>query len=173
MHSLFIFSIDINLFSYLYTQENITIDGPKYHFRAKYNKRKRKSDKWSQLFTQQEQLDRQQYPFIPSPKGRSNWMCYIIHRVKMMQPGMQVYTARKFIRLRLDKHIEETRASDRIAALLTRKLSSLIFVGAAEMAPNSPIGVKKRLRCPGTRKLLASFKKLGKISEYCIRITAK
>lgn len=74
---------------------------------------------------------------------------------------MQVYTKRKFIRLSLDKHIEETRASDRIAAFLTRKMPSLIFFGAAESAPNSPIGIKKQLRCPGVRKLLNSFKKLN------------
>ncbi|XP_055302910.1 uncharacterized protein LOC129568699 [Sitodiplosis mosellana] len=141
-------------------EENITIDGPKYHFRAKYGKRKRKSEKWLRLFTELEQHDRNQYPFYPSPKGASNWMSYIEHRVKMLQPGMEVYTARKYIRLNLDKHIEETRASDTIAAFLTRKLPSLIFLGAAQMAPNSPIGIKKRLRCPGVRKLLNSFKKL-------------
>lgn len=74
----------------------------------------------------------------------------------MMQPGMQVYTMRKYIHLRLDKHIEENRASDRIAAFLTRKLPSLIFIGSANIAPNSPIGIKKRLRCPGVRKLMNS-----------------
>ncbi|XP_055310390.1 uncharacterized protein LOC129573626 [Sitodiplosis mosellana] len=125
-------------------EENITIDGPKYHFRAKYGKRKRKSEKWLRLFTELEQHDRNQYPFYPSPKGASNWMSYIEHRVKMLQPGMEVYTARKYIRLNLDKHIEETRASDTIAAFLTRKLPSLIFLGAAQMAPNSPICIKKR-----------------------------
>lgn len=152
-------------------QENITINGPKYHFRAKYNKRKRKFEKWTQWFTVIEQQDRATYPYFPSPKGRSNWMCYIAHRVKMLRPGMQAYTTRKCIRLRLDKHIEEVRASDRIAAFLTRKLPSLILLGAAEMAANSIIGIKKQLRTPGTRKLLASFKKLRncvvrKVDEY-------
>lgn len=152
---------------YFLTQENITINGPAYHFRAKYNKRKKKSDKWTRLFTEQEQHDRNQYPYFPSPKGRSNWMCYIEHRVKMMPPGMQVYTQRKFIRLRFDKYIEENRASDRIAAFLTRTLASLIFIGAANMAPNSPIGIKKRLRCPGVRKLINSFRKMG---NCCIKM---
>lgn len=123
------------------------------------------------MFTEQENHDRKQYLYFPSAKGRLNWEYYIKHRVKMMGPGMQVYTARKYIRLRLDKYIEETRASDKIAVRLTRNLASLIFLGAAQMAPNSPIGIKKRLRCPGTRKLLASFKKLGNcivrmIDEY-------
>lgn len=88
-------------------------------------------------------------------------MNYIEHRVKMMKPGMNVYTQRKFIRLRFDKYVEENRASDSIAAFLTRKLASLIFIGAAQMAANSPIGIKKRLRCPGVRKLMNSFKKLN------------
>lgn len=84
---------------------------------------------------------------------------------------MQVYTTRKFIHLSLDKYIEENRASDKIAAFLTRKMPSLILLGAAEMAPNSPIGIKKRLRCPGVRKLTNSFKKLNncvvrKVDEY-------
>lgn len=144
-----------------FTQENFTIDGPKYHFRAKYNICKRKSEKWSRLLTEQEQRDRSQYAFFPSAKGRAHWMYYIIHRAKMLQPGMQVYTQRKFIRLQLDKYIEENRASDKIAVFLTRKLPSLILLGAAQMAPNSPIGIKKRLRCPGVRRLLNSFKKLN------------
>lgn len=144
-----------------FTQENITINGPKYHFRTKYNIRERKSEKWQRLFIENEQNDRNQYIFYPSPKGRSNWMNYIEHRAKMLRQGMQVYTQRKFIRLSLDKHIEENRASDRIAAFLTRTLSSLILLGAAQMAPNSPIGIKKRLRCPGVRKLLNSLKKLN------------
>lgn len=80
---------------------------------------------------------------------------------------MQVYTQRKFIRLRFDKHIEEHRASDSIARILTKNLASLIFIGAANMAPNSPIGIKKRLRCPGVRKLVNSFRKLG---NCCIRM---
>lgn len=143
------------------TQENFTIDGPKYHFRAKYGKRKRKSEKWTKQFIELEQQDRSRYVFFPSPKGRLNWMSYIVHRVKMMQPGMQVFSMRKYIHLRLDKYIEENRASDRIAAFLTRKLPSLIFIGSANMAANSPIGIKKRLRCPGVRKLINSFKKLG------------
>ncbi|XP_031618447.1 uncharacterized protein LOC116337743 isoform X2 [Contarinia nasturtii] len=142
-------------------EENITIDGPKYHFKAKYGKRKRKSDQWTELLQKQRELDYKRYAFFPSPKGRSHWMCYIAYYVKMMKPAMAVYTTRKFIRLRLDKYIEENRASDKIAASLTKKKSALVFIGAAQIAPNSPIGIKKRLRCPGLRRLLNSFKKLG------------
>jgi len=144
------------------TQENFTIDGPKYHWRAKYGMRERKSKKWRERFIEQQELDQKSYPFYPSPKGSTNhWMNYIEHRVKMMRPGMIVYCQRKFIRLRFDKYVEENSASDRIAAFLTRKLPSLIFIGAAQMAPNSPIGIKKRLRCPGVRKLMNSFRKFN------------
>lgn len=52
----------------------------------------------------------------------------------MMGPGMEAYTTRKRIRQKLDKYIVENRAS--IAAFLTKKLPSLIFIGAAQMAPN-------------------------------------
>lgn len=79
----------------------------------------------------------------------------------MMQDGMSVYATRKYARLSFDKHVESNRASDKTAAALTNKKPSMIYLGAAQMAPNSPIGIKKRLRCPGTRKLLVSFKKLG------------
>lgn len=116
----------------------------------------------AERFTQLEQDDRKRYPFFPSAKGRSHWMIYIEHRLKMMTNGMSVYSSRKYRRLRLDKYIEENRASDLIAAWLTLKKACLIFIGAAEMAPNSPIGIKKRLRCPGVRRLVRSFNKLGK-----------
>jgi hypothetical protein len=115
----------------------------------------------AERFTQLEELDRKRYVFFPSAKGRSHWMSYIEHRVKMMQRGMSVYASRKYLRLRLDKYIEENRASDLIAAWLTIKKACLIFIGAAQMAPNSPIGIKKRLRCPGVRRLVRSFNKLG------------
>lgn len=119
-------------------------------------------DKWSQLFTEQQQRDRASYWFMASPKGQKyHWKNYITHMVKMMQPGMKVYASHKYLRVRFDKYVEETRACDRIAVFLTRKLPSLILLGAAQMAPNSPIGIKKQLRCPGTRRLLNSLKKLN------------
>lgn len=110
------------------------------------------------MFTEQEQRNRTQYVFYPSAKGQMHWLNYIVHRAKKLDPGMRVYTQRKFIRLRLVKYIEENRA-----VFLTRKFALLIFIGAAEMATNSPIGIKKRLRCPGTRRLLNSFRKSGNV----------
>lgn len=88
-------------------------------------------------------------------------MSYIEYRLAMMTQGMAVYATRKYARLSFDKFVESYRISDKIAASLTNKKPSMIYLGAGQMAPNSPIGIKRRLRCPGTRKLLASFKKLG------------
>lgn len=68
------------------------------------------------------------------------------------------------MKLGLDKYIQENRASDEIARRLTQGKSTLAFIGSANMAPNSPIGIKRRLRCPGTRKLVKSFKKLGNVT---------
>lgn len=102
------------------------------------------------------------YPVqTPSPKGKRTYVTYIEHRLAMMTDGMAVYATRKYARLSFDKFVESYRASDEIAAGLTNKKPSMIYLGAGQIAPNSPIGIKRRLRCPGTRKLLASFKKLG------------
>lgn len=143
-------------------QENIRINGPTYHWKTKRGKRKQKEDRWTTVFTDQEQQQfRSYYWLIPSPKGNRSWKSYIDYRLTMMERGMAVYATRKYARLSFDKYVESYRASDNFAAQLTQKQPSIIYLGAAELAPNSPIGIKKRLRCPGTRKLLASFKKLG------------
>lgn len=55
-----------------------------------------------------------------------------------------------------------------IAKYLKLKKKCLILIAAAGMSPISPIGVKKRLRCPGARKLLASIKNLENCGE-CFR----
>lgn len=113
-------------------------------------------------FTNQEQQQLRSYHWvIPSPKGKRSWKHFIDFRLAMMMRGMAVYATRKYARLSFDKYVESNRASDKYAAQLTQKQPSIIYLGAAQMAPNSPIGIKKRLRCPGTRKLLVSFKKLG------------
>lgn len=125
--------------------------------------RTKREKKWTRDFTIAEQNDRNNrrlYPEIPSPMGR-NWLLYIHHRLKMLRKGMAVYTTTKYTRLQFDKYIESNRASDRTAAMLTGGHPSLIHLGNAEIAANSPISIKKHMRCPGTRKLIRSFNKLG------------
>lgn len=112
---------------------------------------------------EREQQDRESYQIYPSPKGADSYENYIQHRIRMLTPAMQVYGQRKFVKLSLDKYIEENRASDRIALRLTENRPTIAFIGSATMAANSPIGIKRRLRCPGTRRLVRSFKKLGNV----------
>lgn len=146
----------------LILKENITINGQYYHWKAKQGIRNAKSKRWRKSFEEQEKAHFKSFQHgMPSPKGKRTWKSYIEHRVAMMTAGMALYATRKYARLRFDKYVESYRASDLFAASLTNKKPSMIYLGAAQMAPNSPIGIKKRLRCPGTRKLLASFKKLG------------
>lgn len=115
----------------------------------------------SKGFTELEQRHLNSFIWKPSPKGRFKWKFYIENRVALLESGMAVYASYKYTRLKLSKYIESNRASDNIAKSLTNNKPSAIFIGGANTAPNSPIGIKKRLRCPGTRKLVNSFKKLG------------
>lgn len=111
-------------------------------------------------FKEMEQHDREEYPVMPSPRGVL-WRSYIQHKLKMFEAGIAAYANRKYARFGLDKHIQSYRAIDKIAASLTNRLKSIIYIGAAEISPNSPIGIRKHVRCPGVRKLVKAFKKLS------------
>lgn len=78
-----------------------------------------------------------------------------------MTQGIDVYSTDKYTRLKLDKYIESNRAIDRFAGKLVNYKKSLIFLGASDPPPNSPIKIKKHVRCPGTRKLIKAFRKRG------------
>lgn len=95
---------------------------------------------------------------MPSPRD-TTWLHYIGHRLRMSTNGIETYTQRKYARLQLDKHIEWHRAIDRIAAKLVNHKSALIFVGAGGNDANSPIRIKKYVKCPGTRKLVHFLKR--------------
>lgn len=95
---------------------------------------------------------------MPSPRN-TTWQHYIGHRLRMSTDGITTYTQRKYARLQLDKHIEWHRAIDRIAAKLVNHKSALIFVGAGGNDANSPIRIKKHVKCPGTRKLVHTLKR--------------
>lgn len=128
---------------------------------TKQNIRNRKAKRWTRLFTAEENNDRNNreiYPSIPSPKG-IGWLFYIQHRLKMMEQGIAVYTTDKYTRLDFDKYVESNRVCDTIAGMLTNHQPTLVHFGGAQTAPNSPIGIKKGLRCPGNRKMLRSYKK--------------
>lgn len=135
--------------------------------------RNRKEKRWTRAFTEAEERDRNNrnlYERMPSPLG-SNWLDYIHHRVKMMESGIAVYTTEKYTRLKYEKHIESNRACDNIAGMLTNHQATLVHMGGAAVAADSPIGIKKGLRCPGNRKMIRSYKKcpgcfINMVDEY-------
>lgn len=114
------------------------------------------------MFNFEEKCDRNQVAAsigkIPSPRGNS-WMHYLQHRLRMMENGIEAYTTRNYARLSLDKHIEWHRAIDKMAGKLCAHKASIIYIGNGTIAANCPFKIKKHVRCPGTRKLIESFKK--------------
>lgn len=125
--------------------------------------RKCKRERWTRQFKAEEENDRNNralYPFMPSPLGR-HWLLYIKHRLKMLRKGVHVYTKAKYARLNLDRYIQTNRLVDKVAIMLTENRPSLIHFGAAKISPNLPFKIKKHIRCPGSRKLIGSFKKQG------------
>lgn len=96
----------------------------------------------------------------PSPRGASWWL-YICQQMKLMPTGIDAFATRKYGRVLLDKYIESNREADETAKEVTQNEPSLVMLGGAELHPNRPIGIKRRKRCPGLRKLVASIKKLG------------
>lgn len=134
-----------------------------YHWRAEQMKRNSMGKRFTRRFTAQEQNDRNDrtlYPVMPSPLGR-HWLCYVHHRIKMLDDGMRAYTTRKYTRLALDKHIRSYRAIDQSAGMLVNYQPSIIFFGNGDTPPNSPIKIKKHVKCPGSRKLTKAFKRRG------------
>lgn len=109
-------------------------------------------------YTEFEQNDLNAHPVMPSPRG-SQWIPYIRHRLRMLQKGMATYATRKYARFGMDKYIEENRAMDYFVNQLTNKKPCLFYMGAVEISPNSPIRIKKHVRCPGTRRFVNSVKK--------------
>lgn len=134
----------------------------RYHYDAKQGVRDSKAEKLTRVFTYEEQCDRNAVANtigeMPSPRG-STWRLYIQHRLRMMERGIEAYTTRNYARLRLDKHINWHRAIDKLAGALVNHLPAIIYIGAGTIAANSPISIKKYVRCPGTRKLVQAFRK--------------
>lgn len=99
---------------------------------------------------------------MPSPRG-TTWSSYIKHRLRVMEDGIEAYTKRSYARLGLDKHIEWHRGIDKMAGKLVGNQGAIIYLGGAEFAPNSPISIRKHIRCPGTRKIIQAFMKRANI----------
>lgn len=118
----------------------------------------------SRVFKFDEECDRNRIAAIigemPSPKGTA-WRAYIQHRLRMMADGIETYTTRNYARLQLDKHIRWHRAIDEIANKMVCGKPAIVYLGAGQWSPNSPISIRKHVRCPGTRKLIGAIKKRG------------
>lgn len=141
------------------------IPSRRYHWETKHGVRDAKGKKIANDFSAIETLDRNQIAWVigemPSPRC-SSWFSYIEHRLNMMNMGIETYTCRSYARLSLDKHIESHRTLAQIAAKLVNHASAIIFLGASgSTSPNSPIRIKKHIRCPGTRKLIGAFNNRG------------
>lgn len=115
---------------------------------------------------------------MPSPRGGTTWYFYIEHRLNMMNAGIECYTTKSYARLRLDKHIQSYRAIDKLAGKLVNHKPALVYIGSGGQAANSPIKIKKNVKCPGNRKLIGAFKKRGCVvrsvdewmtSQHCAR----
>lgn len=154
-------------------QVNYTISSKQYHWLTKEKVRKRQAKRWTAEFTRIEENDRNNrnlYAVMPSPMGH-RWKDYIRHRLKMHNRGIAAYTTEKYTRLNFDKYVRSNSVCDSIAQMYTGNRPTLMHFGAAEMSPNSPIGIKKNLRCPGTRKMLRSYSKcrhckVNMVDEY-------
>ncbi|XP_031640679.1 uncharacterized protein LOC116352316 [Contarinia nasturtii] len=142
------------------TEENFKISSKSYHWGAGQKVRDKMGKRMTARFTQREQLDRESYPSIPSPRG-IRWRNYVRHRLTMVKDAVAAYARRRYARLSFDKYIGSQGEKDWLAKVITKNEPSLINIGAVDMAPNSPIGIKKGKRCPGTRHLQCSVKKLG------------
>lgn len=133
-----------------------------FHWQTGQNVRNAKAKRWTKKFIEEERRDRENhelYPVIPSPKG-SLWLNYIKHRVKMMKHGICAYSTAKYTRLALDKHIKSSSVVDNWVEKVTDKQPTLFLFGAdGEVPPDSPISIKKHVRCPGVRLTLRSIKK--------------
>lgn len=146
----------------IYFQTNFVMTSKQFHWQTRQHLRNAKAKRWTKKFVEEERQDRENrdlYPVMPSPKG-SHWLHYIKHRVKMMKHGICAFSTAKYSRLALDKHIRSSSVIDKWVQKVTDNQPTVFFFGAdGEVPPDSPIRIKKHVRCPGVRKTLRAIKK--------------
>lgn len=152
-------------------QVNLKTSSKRYHYDAKQGVRNDKAEKMTRLFDFEEKTDRNEIAAeigqMPSPRD-SSWAEYIQHRLRVMENGIATYSNRNYARLRLDKHINWHRAIDKLAGQLVNHKPAIVFIGAGHIAANSPISIRKHVRCPGTRKLVEAFEKRGNCYVFMV-----
>lgn len=147
---------------FCFHQVNFVMSSKQFHWQTGQNMRNAKAKRWTKAFVEEERQDRENreiYPVMPSPKGL-HWLDYIKHRVKMMKHGICAYSTAKYTRLALDQHIKSSSVVDKWVQKVTDKKPMVFFFGAdGEIPPDSPISIKKHVRCPGVRKSLRAIEK--------------
>lgn len=139
---------------------NAKINTKKFHYKTRHYYREKKRKRLTEQFVAAERLDLQSFIEIPSSTGTS-WKNYVQHRLRMTERGIDSYGTKQYTRIRLDQYIESNRIVDKTAGKLVNYQPSVVFVGAANIAPDSPIKIKKHVRAPGVKKLVHSLKKRG------------
>lgn len=152
--------VSMSLCYFILSQTNFKISPQQYHQGTGQKRRERKIAEMSERFTAATVQNLPNYPRVPSPRGVS-WRDYIDEQMYLLPAGIEAFATRKYGRHLLDKYIRSNREADATAKKITQNQPSLIMLGAAELNPNRPIGIKGRKRCPGVRKLVNSIKKLG------------
>lgn len=139
---------------------NQKINSKQYHYRTKHWYRQKKRKRLTAAFTAEERRVLHSFGQIPSPLGTS-WKNYVQYRLNVMEQGIAAYTTKQYTRIRLDHYIETNRTVDKVVGKMVHYQSAVVFVGAANWSPSSPIKIKKHVRAPGVRKIVQALKKRG------------
>lgn len=151
---------------------NVKITSKQFHKSTGMKKRERKRKRLTKVFEDAAAADREarstEIGIYPTPCG-DNWADYVEHRLSFFNRGIAAYCTDKVARLDLDKHFCTQRVMDKIVEKVVGNDRSLVCIGSANFAPNSPI--KKYIRCPGTKLLERHLKKkrhahILKVDEY-------
>lgn len=98
---------------------------------------------------------------IPSSQPLDGWPPYIEYRTSMMDDGIAIYCITQYTRIRLGI---DTLAADLVEGgehgHPNKCHVAIVYVGAADFEPNSPIRMKKNIRCLGVCHILAAFMNL-------------
>lgn len=86
-------------------------------------------------------------------------MNYVVHRLRMIDRGIEAYATKQYTRIRLDQYIESNRILDKTVGKMVNYQAAVVYVGAAQWSPSSPIKIKKHVRAPGVRKIVQALKK--------------
>lgn len=79
------------------------------------------------------------------------------YRLNVLEAGIDVYASVAYARIRFDRIVETNRIVDKVAGKLVNYQSAVIFMGTAQMSPNSPIKIKKTCACTWYTEIIRSI----------------